>query len=400
MASAQKIPAIPFHILAKPAGADCNLACEYCFYLDKGRLYPGSRLRMTDEVLTAYIKQVLTTQPIPEVSVAWQGGEPTLMGLEFFERSIELVNQFKRPGQRVSYTLQTNGTQLDKDWCHFFKKNDFLIGLSCDGPEELHNAFRVDKGGRGTFKQVKRSWDLLQRHQVDTNILCAVQATNSTHALEVYRFFRDNLRARFIQFIPIVERDNSNLENNADWNQEGNCISDRSVNPIQYGEFLIDIFDEWVKHDVGTMFIQMFDSSLASWYGIPESICVFQETCGRSLVLEHNGDLYACDHFVDQGHLLGNILNKPMNELVDSSAQRWFGMDKREQLPKTCLECDVRFACHGECPRNRFPSVAGDEGRVNYLCKGYRMFFRYVDKPMRKMADLLRKGRSAAEIMG
>lgn len=412
MPTSARINTVPFHILAKPAGAACNLACEYCFYLDKESLYPGSPLRMPKEVLKAYIKQLLTSQPAMEVSVAWQGGEPTLMGLEFFKHSVELVKKYKRPDQKVSYTLQTNGTRLDNDWCTFFKENDFLIGLSCDGPMDLHDTYRVDKGGQGSFEQVKCGWDLLQKHKVDTNILCTVHAANSHHAMKVYRFFRDNLQARFIQFIPVVERVDPGTLLPAtldEWEPEGEkyrlhpkenaSVSPRSVKPKQYGKFLVDIFDEWVQRDVGTVFVQIFDSTLASWCGLPPSVCVFQETCGRALVLEHNGDLYSCDHFVDPKHRLGNILETPMIDLVNSPVQRQFGEDKRQQLPRTCQDCDVRFACQGECPRNRFPVSVGDDGRLNYLCEGYKIFFRHVDLPMRKMTELLRIGRSPAEIM-
>jgi uncharacterized protein len=402
----------PFHVLAKPAGASCNLACQYCFYLEKENLYPGSRLRMTEAVLDAYIRQLLETQQTAEVSIAWQGGEPTLMGLDFFQRSVELAKKYKSAAQHVSYTLQTNGTRLDDKWCTFFKQNDFLIGLSCDGPAEIHNTFRVDKGGQGSYEQVKRGWYLLQKHQVDTNILCTVNSANGDRGVEVYRFFRDEWQASFIQFIPVVERMLKGTSLQADINprkkemrihdpngQDQISVSPRSVKSKQYGKFLIEIFDEWVQNDVGIMFIQMFDSALASWCGLPSSVCVFQETCGRSLVLEHNGDLYSCDHFVEPRYRLGNILEKPMIELANSADQVNFGLDKGRQLPTPCLECNVHFACQGECPRNRFIEISGDGEKSNYLCRGYQTFFRHVDRPMRKMAELLRSGRSASEIM-
>ena len=372
MASRSRNLTPAFHLLIKPAGADCNLECKYCFYRGKEQLYPGSSMRMTDKVLRTTIKQLLSSQPAPEL--AWQGGEPTLMGLEFFKRSVELVNKFKQPGQRVSYSLQTNGTRLDDAWCAFLKENGFLVGLSMDGPEEMHNAFRVDKGGKGSFAQVKRGWDLLQKHKVDTNILCAVQAANASQPLEVYRFFRDELQATFIQFIPIVER-------------EGALVSQRSVKPEEYGRFLNAVFDEWLQRDVGRVFVQMFDSTLASWCSLPANVCVFQETCGLALALEHNGDLYSCDHFVEPGFRLGNILESSMVSMVNSARQRQFGLEKRELLPAICQSCDVRFACHGECPRNRFMrSPDGEEG-LNYLCEGYQLFFRHVDGPMRRMAE-------------
>jgi uncharacterized protein len=271
----------------------------------------------------------------------------------------------------------------------------------------------VDKGGKGSFNNVKRGWDLLQKHKVETNILCAVHAVNSLHGLKVYRFFRDNLQAKFIQFIPVVERlvpgnclqggregEKNKREMQPSHSEEGKLVGERSVRPEQYGEFLSIIFDEWVRGDVGTVFVQLFDSTLASWCGLPASVCVFQDMCGRALVMEHNGDLYSCDHFVDENHLLGNILKKPMIELVNSARQRQFGTEKRKRLHATCLACDVRFACQGECPRNRFITSTGEKGgRLNYLCEGYRLFFRHVDRPMSKMAELLLQGRAPAEIM-
>jgi serine-type anaerobic sulfatase-maturating enzyme len=389
-----------FHLMAKPTGATCNLACEYCFYLDKESLYPGSSFRMSDEVLRAYIKQLLASHVTSEVSVSWQGGEPTLMGLDFFQRSVDFVKKYKRPGQPVTYTLQTNGTHIDEEWCSFFKKHNFLIGLSIDGPAELHNAYRVDKGGQGNFEKAHHAWELLQKHQVDTNILCTVHAANGYHPLEVYRFFRDNLQAQFIQFIPIVEQVTKEQAKRSIEGPDEYPVSSRSVRPEQYGHFLIDVFEEWIHHDVGKVFVQAFDSALASWYGLPAGVCVFQETCGLSLVLEHNGDLYSCDHFVEPAYRLGNIFETPMLKLVSSPRQRQFGLNKRERLPEVCRSCDVLFACHGECPRNRFLKTPDDrEGGLNYLCAGYKLFFHHVDKSMHIMANLLRRGRAPAEIM-
>jgi uncharacterized protein len=387
-------PPPAFSLLAKPTGAACNLACAYCFYLEKDQLYPGSLFRMPDDVLKAYIKQLLRSQPGPQVSLAWQGGEPTLMGLDFFQRSVALVNRYKRPGQQVSYSLQTNGTRLDDSWCAFFREHNFLIGLSVDGPPALHNAYRMDKGGQPGFDQVQRAWDLLQKHTVATNILCAVHAANASHPLEVYRFFRDTLQANFIQFIPIVERLKP-----AAGSPDETPVTTRSVQPAAFGQFLVAVFDEWVQRDVGRVFVQTFDSALASWSGLPANVCIFQETCGLSLVLEHNGDLYACDHFVEPAHRLGNILETPMRALVDSSRQRQFGLDKRDRLPTVCRACDVRFACQGECPRNRFIRAPAEAEALNYLCTGYQQFFHHIDAPMRRMAGLLRQGRAPAEIM-
>ncbi len=407
-----------FHLLAKPTGAVCNLNCEYCFFLSKEVLYPGSRFRMADELLETYIKQLIQSHRVPEVMVAWQGGEPTLMGLDFFKRSVELAEKHRKPNQTIVYTMQTNGTRLDDEWCAFLKEHNFLIGLSVDGPRELHNAYRVNKGGQGSFDQVIRGWECLKRHEVEFNILCTVHAANADHPVEVYRFFRDELGAQFVQFIPIVERvtpDTLPLANKG-WGetktgkrplytQEGHMVTHRSVKPKQYGSFLIGVFEEWVRRDVGSMYVQFFDVALANWVGEPPGLCIFQETCGLALALEHNGDLYSCDHFVEPDYLLGNIQETHMMELVASDRQREFGLDKRDTLPRYCRECEVRFACHGGCPRNRFitspPGKATPDGEpgLNYLCAGYKLFFNHIDRPMRIMADLLRQRRAPAEIM-
>jgi uncharacterized protein len=386
-----------FHVLTKPTGAICNLDCKYCFFLSKEELYPNSRFRMTDETLERYVRQQLDAQQGPEVTLAWQGGEPTLMGLDFFRRSVELADRYRRPEQAVQHTIQTNGTLLDDDWCRFFKAHRFLVGLSVDGPRTMHDAYRVDKGGHPTFDKVVRAWRLLQQHQVDVNLLCTVNAANQDHPLEVYRFFRDELGARYLQFIPIVERVNADGRTRF---QEGSTVTGRSVGSEAWGWFLIAIFDEWVRRDVGTVFVQMFDAALASWVGAPPAICIFAETCGDAVALEHTGDLYSCDHFVEPGYLLGNIARTPLAELVGSPAQRAFGAAKRDTLPRYCRECPVRFACHGECPKNRFIVTPDGEPGLNYLCAGYKAFFTHVDRPMRLMAELLRRGRYADEAMG
>jgi uncharacterized protein len=400
-----------FSLLIKPTGAACNLACQYCFYLDKASLYPGSPMRMSDEVLEAAIQQRLSTPTAGEIDIAWQGGEPTLMGLEFYQRSVELVNRYKKPGQQVAYSMQTNGTLLDEHWCSFFKKHDFLVGLSMDGTADMHNAYREDKRGRGSFDRVRRAWELLLEHKVATNILCTVHAANAGRPLETYGFFKDTLVARFVQFIPIVERarDDGSPGEEIDASQPGEWhespdsfrakVSSRSVKPVQFGRFLIEIFDEWVRHDVGRVFIQNFDTTLASWCHLPAQVCIFQQVCGSSLILEHNGDLYSCDHFVDPEHRLGNILEQSMTELTRSDQQRRFGLDKRSRLPADCKKCDVLFACRGECPRNRFTPTADEEAGLNYLCAGYKLFFHHVDKPMRQMANLLKRGGTPAEIL-
>jgi uncharacterized protein len=367
---------------------------------------------MTDELLASYLKQLLEAHRTPEVAVAWQGGEPTLMGLDFFKRSVEYAEKYRKPNQTVVYTMQTNGTNLDDEWCAFFKEHNFLIGLSVDGPQAIHDTYRLDKGGQGTFERVMRGWEALKKHDVDFNILCTVHAANADHPVEVYRFFRDELGANFIQFIPIIERttpETAPLANKG-WGrtetgerplytQDGHIVTHRSVKPKQFGSFLIGVFEEWVRRDVGTVYVQMFDVALANWVGEPGAICVFQPTCGLALALEHNGDLYSCDHFVEPDYLLGNIQETPMIDMVTSDKQRQFGLDKRDKLTRYCQECEVRFACHGGCPRNRFIKAPDGEPGLNYLCAGYKLFFHHVDQPMRIMGDLLRQNRAPAEIM-
>jgi len=377
-----------FHLMAKPGGSRCNLSCQYCFYLRKGELYPESRFRMSDEVLEEYIRQTIEAHRIPEVTFAWQGGEPTILGIDFFKKALNLQKNYSRPGMLINNTIQTNGILLDDEWCEFFKKNRFLVGISIDGPRELHDVCRTDTAGKGTFDRVMQGLALLKKHKVDFNILCTVNRINGDHPLEVYRFFRDEAKAQFIQFIPVVERD-----------RESGTLTPLSVIPEQYGKFLIGVFDEWMRHDVGTIYVQHFDTSLANWYGEPHGICVFSPMCGSALVIEHTGDIYSCDHFVDKEHLLGNILKIPLTGLVNSESQRQFGLIKREKLPEYCKKCPVLFACRGECPKNRFAVTPDGEPGLNYLCDGYRMFFTHIDKPMKFMVQELHTGRAPANIM-
>lgn len=412
-----------FHLLAKPTGATCNLDCAYCFFLSKEMLYPGSRFRMADELLEEYIRQLIESHTVPVVQVAWQGGEPTLMGLPFFERSIELVEQYRRPGMQVEYTIQTNGTLIDDDWAAFFKRHNFLVGISIDGPQAMHDAYRVDKGGQPTFDKVMRGLHYLQAHGVEYNTLTTLHHANADHPVEVYRFLRDECKSRFVQFIPIIERVPGGALNQvagevqlvasgqvstAPWSswrdrplytQEGEWVTDRSLRPEQYGDFLIGVFEEWVRRDVGSVYVQMFDVALANWVGEPSGLCVHSKTCGLALAIEHNGDLYSCDHFVEPAYRLGNILETPMIELVASPQQQKFGEDKFDALPQYCWECDVRFACHGGCPKDRFLTTPDGEPGLNYLCAGFKRFFHHVDEPMRIMAGLLRQQRAPAEIM-
>ena len=386
-----------FHLLAKPTGAICNLDCAYCFFLDKEVFYPGSKFRMSDDVLEQYIRQLIESHQTDSVNIAWQGGEPTLMGLDFFRRTMTVVEKYRRPGMRSLHTMQTNGTLLDDEWAAFFKEHGFLIGISIDGPRPLHDVYRVDKGGRPTFDKVMRGLRLLQKHGVEYNILTTVNRVNGDYPLEVYRFLRDEAGTDWMQFIPVVERINADGRT---LYQEGGTVSERSVLPEQFGRFLSAIFDEWVRHDVGRIYVQTFEAALRNWLGMGASgMCVFNETCGTGLAIEHNGDLYSCDHFVEPNYFLGNIQDKHMIELVASPQQLKFGQDKRDTLPRYCLECDVRFACHGECPKNRFIETPDGEDGLNYLCAGFKAFFHHVDFPMKLMAGLLRRGREAREVM-
>jgi uncharacterized protein len=385
------------HVLAKPTGAACNLACAYCFFLDKQLLYPDSRFRMSDEVLEAYIRQLIDAHRTPQVTVAWQGGEPTLMGVDFYRQAIEVQRKYARPGMVFENTMQTNGTLLDDEWCEFFKENDYLIGISIDGPRHLHDTYRLDKGGGPTFDRVMRGLRLLQKHGVEYNILVAVNRTNADHPLEVYRFLRDEAKTTWMQFIPVVERIDDEGQTIY---QKGSRVSERSVRPEQFGRFLIQIFDEWVHHDVGNMYVQTFEAAVRNWLRMPSSgMCVFEATCGLGLALEHNGDLYSCDHFVEPDYLLGNIIETPLAEMVASRKQRQFGLEKRGTLPRYCRECEVRFACHGECPKNRFLATPDGEPGLNHLCAGWKAFFHRIDEPLKMMATLMRTGRPASDIM-
>ncbi len=379
-----------FHVMAKPRGAICNLDCRYCFYQDKVALYEGTGFRMSDETSEVYVRQRFESARGGLAEFAWQGGEPTLMGLPFFERVVELQEKHCPPGTEFTNGIQTNGVLLDDDWCRFLVEHDFLVGLSLDGPRELHDAHRVDKRGRPSFDRVMNALGLLQQHGTEFNVLATVNDVTGDHPLEVYHFLRDEAGVEYIQFIPIVERGED-----AEATVTGSSVGSR-----QYGDFLIAVFDEWVREDVGKVFVQIFDVALAAYAGLPSPLCSFSETCGTAMALEHNGDLYSCDHFVGPSNLLGNITVTPMAELARSPAQTRFGLDKRDTLPQDCLDCSVRIACAGGCPKNRFVAT-GDEGRpLNYLCPSYEAFFSHVRHPMELMADLLHRGAPVTEVTG
>lgn len=400
----------PFHAMTKPIGSLCNLECSYCFYLEKARLYQGEgSFRMSPEVLERYIAGYIEAQPGPEVHFAWQGGEPTLLGIDFFRRALELQRLHAR-GKTVRNAIQTNGVLIDDAWAEFLKANEFLVGLSIDGPRELHDAYRIDKGGRPTFDRVLAALKALKGHGVEFNTLTTVHRKNADHPLEVYRFLRE-VGSGYLQFIPIVERAAPEEggapglwlappPDHAASAEAGDLATPWSVRPVDYGEFLCRIFDEWIRQDVGKVFVQHFDAALANWAGEMPGVCVFAKTCGRAVAVEHNGDVYSCDHYVYPEYRLGNLLKTPLAALVDSPGQHAFGEAKSAALPRYCRECPVEFACHGECPKHRFLKTPDGEAGLNYLCAGYRRFFSHIDSPMRTMAALLRSRTAPASIMG
>ncbi len=401
-----KLPSAPAscHVMAKPSGSVCNIDCKYCFYLEKEKLYPdaGTNWRMSDETLEQYVIQYIEAQDVPAVNFAWQGGEPTLMGVDFFRRAVEL-QQKHAGGKAITNAFQTNGILLDDEWGEFLHENKFLVGLSIDGPEEFHDRYRVDKGQKPTFARVYAGLQMLKKHEVEFNTLTVLQNHNAAHPLEIYRFLRDE-GSGFMQFIPIVERsanepDEDGLEL-VDPTFAGKALVTRwSVGSTQYGRFLCRIFDEWVRNDVGRVFIQMYDIALGAWMGQDPSLCIFAKTCGKALIIEHNGDLYSCDHFVYPDYRLGNVHEESIRDMVDSPLQTKFGQDKADTLPQYCVECDYRFACNGGCPKQRFTRTPQGEGGLNYLCKGYKMFFSHVDPYMRFMANELGRGQPAANVM-
>lgn len=407
------MPAAGFHIMTKPIGPICNLDCKYCFYLEKENLYPNTRhWAMQPEVLERYIEQYIAAQPIDEVHFAWQGGEPTLLGVDFFRTVIALQQKYAG-GKRIHNALQTNGTLIDDEWGEFLAAHKFLVGVSIDGPRELHDHYRVDKGNAPTFDRVMRGLMKLKEHKVEFNTLTVVNHHNSQYPLEVYRFLKE-IGSGFLQFIPVVERqasepgsdglvlikpsfDRSFDRSRGDRRAE---VTEWSVEPLAYGRFLAQIFDEWVKKDVGRTFVQQFDVALESWMGMEASLCVFRKTCGSALAMEHTGDLYSCDHFVYPENKLGNVMETNLEQMTSSQQQKNFGLDKRDSLPRMCRECDVRFACNGECPKHRFLKTPDGESGLNYLCAGYKHFFHHIDPYMQFMATELRAGRPPANIMG
>ncbi|NPV81214.1 MAG: anaerobic sulfatase maturase [Firmicutes bacterium] len=399
--------------MAKPIGPICNLDCVYCYYREKEGLYPKvGDFRMSPEVLESFIKQYIEAQDdIPEINFAWQGGEPTLLGVEFFEKAVELERKYCPEGKIIHNAFQTNGLLLDDEWGKFLKRHNFLVGISIDGPQHLHDSLRVGRSGAPSFDRVMHGLEVLKRHQVEFNALVAVNRINADHPLEVYHFLKDQ-GVKFMQFIPIVRRIpwtkgatagefqnetrghipsvSVTVSTRRVHSKKDGEVTPESVDPVQYGRFLCEIFDEWVSHDVGRYFVQIFEVALGIWLGLGSTLCVHAETCGRALVLEHNGDLFSCDHFVYPQYKLGNILKTPLRRLVNSDRQAAFGLAKKKALPRCCLECAVRFACNGGCLKDRFAqSEDGSEG-LNYLCAGYKLFFNHIAPRMRDLAREIR----------
>jgi uncharacterized protein len=401
-----------FHVLTKPIGPICNLDCSYCFYLEKEAMYGGERKwRMADEVLERYIGQYIESQPGETVNFAWQGGEPTLLGVGFFRRVVEMQKRLGG-GRTITNALQTNGTLLDDEWCAFLSEQGFLVGLSVDGPRELHDRYRVTKKGEPTFDAVMRGLQFLQKHGTAFNTLTVVSRGNGSHPLEVYRFLK-SIGSKYLQFIPLVEREAPVALKVRGFDYSAPPVvgaavdgggamgvTEWSVTAGQYGAFLCAIFDEWVRRDVGRTFVQLFDVALGNWMGLGSTLCVFAEKCGGAVAIEHNGDVYSCDHYVYPEYKLGNVMEAGLAEMVGSGQQRKFGADKSDALPRYCRECSVRFACNGECPKHRFIATPDGEAGLNYLCGAYKRFFTHIDPYMRVMAQLARRGEAPAAIMG
>lgn len=366
----------PFNIMVLPIGPICNMDCDYCYYKDKTQYYPDvNEFRMSEELLENFIKQYVEAHPGPIISFNWQGGEPSLRGLDFFKKAVSLERKYVPDNWQVKNNFQTNGLLIDKKWAEFFKEEDFLIGLSLDGPNYLNDIYRKTIEEKSTSKEVLECYYLLNKYNIETNILCVVNDTNVKKPTEVYNYFREN-NMDFLQFIPLVE---------TDLNGE---ITERSVDPIEYGKFLIEIFDNWLLNDYGKVYIQLFEQCVNSWFGREPSLCVFSKQCGKALAMEHNGDIYTCDHFVFPEYEIGNIKDTSLKELVHSSEQKSFGRSKYEKLPQTCLECKYYFICHGGCPKNRL-----NEDNLNYMCKGYKAFYSYTEPFFKKIVEEIKKGK-------
>ena len=388
-----------FGTMVKPIGSACNLDCHYCYYRDKSEIYSNNMPRMSEEMLETYIRQYIQGASQQNISFCWHGGEPLMAGLPFYRKAMEL--QKKYAGDKViENTLQTNGILLNEEWCSFFRDNNFLIGLSLDGPEDIHNAFRRDCGGAPTFARVMKAAELMRATGTDFNILATVNARSEGRGAEVYRFLRS--LNRFMQFLPVVEYVRQRPGKRpliVSPDDEDAVEAPWSVSSKGYGRFMCDVFDEWVKSDVGNCFVQLFDVTLANWCGVQPPLCAFGEVCGDGMVVEHNGDVYSCDHFVYPEYRLGNIMTGELAQMYRSEEQQSFGRDKRDALPMECKRCNYYFLCHGECPKHRFAYARNGEPYMNVLCEGYKIFFRHTDPYMRYMKTLIEKGEPASKVM-
>ena len=375
----------PLYVMLKPAGALCNLHCRYCYYLEKQQLYPAEEHPLlSEELLELFTRQYIEAQTMPQVLFTWHGGEALMRPISFYRKALELQRRYAH-GRQIDNCLQTNGTLLTDEWCEFFRENNFLIGISIDGPQTFHDHYRTTRNGRPSWHEVMRGIRLLQRHNVEWNAMAVVNRFNADYPLEFYRFFKE-IGCQYLQFTPIVER-------------QGGQVTDFSVTPEQWGRFLCTLYDEWVKEDVGRLFVQTFDATLANWAGVAPGVCSLSSMCGHAAVMEFNGDVYSCDHFVSPAYKLGNIRQQSLTSMMYGTQQHEFGQQKNGTLPRQCRECRFLFACHGECPKNRFVSdVYGEQG-MNYLCRGYYQFFEHVAADMDFMKKELDEGRAPANIM-
>ena len=391
----------PLYVMLKPAGAHCNLACKYCYYLEKNNLYQNShRHLMSDEMLEQFTREYIEAQTMPQVLFTWHGGEPLMRSIDFYRKALALQKKYAH-GKQIDNVIQTNGTLLTDEWCEFFAQNHWLVGISIDGPQEYHDHYRVTPAGKPSWEKVMQGIQLLKKHRVEWNAMAVVNAYNAEHPLEFYHFFRDN-GCQYLQFTPIVERlteheDGRTLASLADDREIP--LADASVTPQQWGNFLCTIFDDWVRHDVGKTFVEIFDCTLANWMGVLPGICAYSKECGHAGVMEHNGDVYSCDHFVFPEYKLGNIRDQSLIDMLYGEKQQAFSRLKHTSLPRQCKECDMEFACHGECPKNRFEKDKYGELGLNYLCQGYYQYYSHVAPYMDFMKRELLAQRPPANIM-
>ena len=391
----------PLYVMLKPAGAHCNLACKYCYYLEKNKLYPtAQRHLMSDEMLEQFTREYIEAQTMNQVLFTWHGGEPLLRSIDFYRKALSLQQKYAG-GRRIDNVIQTNGTLLTDEWCEFFAQNHWLVGISIDGPQPDHDHYRLTAAGKPSWKKVMQGIKLLKKHGVEWNAMAVVNAYNANHPLEFYRFFKEN-GCQFLQFTPIVERltrheDGRTLASLAD--KDEISLSEASVAPEQWGYFLCAIFDEWVRKDVGKIFVEIFDCTLANWMGVSPGICAYSKECGHAGVMEHNGDVYSCDHFVFPEYKLGNIRDHSLIDMLYGEQQQEFSRLKHSSLPRQCKECDMEFACHGECPKNRFMKDKYGDSGLNYLCPGYYHYYQHVAPYMDYMKQELMAQRPPSHIM-